>query len=269
LIEESIQEIERSLKESFKLSSYEARAYMSLLRLDKQTSKQLSQTADVPLPRIYDTLESLMSKGFVVSQEDNFSAIPARQALRGRSSQFETQFIEEQKRRKIMEEQLITALQQSAPATASSKDSNSEISILKGFNTIANKFAEILENSHDVLLVAKRAVDAREFFIPILLEFSTGTKEKGKKRLRIITPKTTKIARKELEEAERSGTEIRRSDNVIFDMMITDTDDVLIGVPDPLSEEINHAIGIWVRNPSFARSTRSSLEEMWKYAERV
>jgi len=266
---QSIQEIERSLRENFKLSSYEARAYLSLLRLGKQTSKQLSQTAEVPLPRIYDTIERLMSKGFVVRQEDSFSAIPARQALRGRSSQFETQFMVEQKRRRQMAEQLITTLQHSTFSQSSSKDSNSEISILKGFNTIAKKFAELLENSRDVLLVAKRAVDAREFFIPILLEFSAGTKEGGKKRIRIITPKSAKIAKKELEEAEKAGAEIRKSDNVIFDMMITDTDDVIIGVPDPLSEEINHAIAIWVRNASFSRSTRSSVEEMWKLAERA
>jgi hypothetical protein len=165
-----------------------------------------------------------------------------------------------------VEEELVTILQQSSPQDHSA-DSNSEISILKGFNTIANKFAELLEHSQDVMLVAKRAVEAREFFIPILLELSGGTK--GKKHIKIITPKSTRLAKKELEDALKWGVEIRKSENVIFDMMVTDTDDVLIGVPDPLSEEINHAIGIWVRNPSFARSTRSSLEEMWKLAEKA
>jgi sugar-specific transcriptional regulator TrmB len=263
---ESIEDLERSLKDNFKLSSYEARIYLSLLRLGKQSQKQLSQTADVPLPRVYDSVESLMAKGFVVKNEDNFSAIAAKQALKGRSSQFEIQFIEDQKRRKQVEEELVTILQRSSPQDLS-RDSNSEISVLKGFNTIANKFAELLENSQDVLLVAKRAVEAREFFIPILLELSGPGKEK--KRIRIITPRSTKLAKKELEDAQKWGVDIRKSENVIFDMMVTDTDDVLIGVPDPLSEEINHSIGIWVRNPSFARSTRSSVEEMWKQAEKA
>jgi sugar-specific transcriptional regulator TrmB len=263
---ESLQQIERSLKDNFKLSSYEARVYLSLARLGKQKLKQLSQTADVPLPRVYDTLESLMAKGFIVKQEESFAPIPVKQALKGRVAQFEMQFQEEQKHRKEVEQELINALQLASFFPDVPASSSSEISILKGFNTIANKFAELLENSHDVLLVAKRAVEAKEFFIPILSELSAGN---GKKRIRIITPKTTKIAKKELEDAQVIGIEIRKSDNVIFDIMVADADDVLLGVPDPLSEEINHAIGIWVHNPSFARSTRTSIEEMWKLADKV
>jgi sugar-specific transcriptional regulator TrmB len=262
---QSLQEIESSLKENFKLSSYEARAYISLLRLGRQNSKQLSSSATVPLPRVYDTIESLMSKGFIIKQDENLLALPPRQALNGRARQFEALFSDEQRRRKEAEQHLITILEESS---AQNEDSgSSEISVLKGFNTIANKFAELLEDSHDVILVAKRAVEAREFFIPILLEFAN--RESGKKRIRIIAPKSVKITKEELQEAKDANTEIRKSDNVMFDMMITDLDDVIIGVPDPLSGEINHAIAIWVRNTSFARSTRSSLEEMWVSAERV
>ncbi|HVB12610.1 MAG TPA: hypothetical protein VNE86_05710, partial [Nitrososphaerales archaeon] len=39
---ESLQKIESSLKENFKLSSYEARAYLALLRRGKQSPKQIS-----------------------------------------------------------------------------------------------------------------------------------------------------------------------------------------------------------------------------------
>ncbi len=263
---ESLQDIERSLKDNFKLSSYEARVYLSLARLGKQKLKQLSQTAGVPLPRIYDTLESLMSKGFIMKQEESFAPIPVKQALMGRVAQFEMQFQEEQKHRIEVEQDLVSAFQLASFSPAVSGNSSSEISILKGFNTIANKFAELLENSRDVYLVAKRAVEAKEFFIPILAGLSSGATER---RIRIITPKTTKITKKEWENAQEIGIEIRKSNNIIFDIMVADTDDVLLGVPDPLSEEINHAIGIWVHNRSFAGSTRTAIEEMWKLAEKV
>ena len=91
----------------------------------------------------------------------------------------------------------------------------------------------------------------------------------SKKRIRIIAPKGVKITLKEAAEARNANAEIRKSDHVIFDLMIADTDDVIIGVPDPLSEEINHAIAIWVSNPSFAGSTRNAVEEIWKSADRV
>jgi HTH-type transcriptional regulator, sugar sensing transcriptional regulator len=262
----SLQEIESSLKENFKLSSYEARAYLSLLRLGGQNTKQLASSSSVPLPRVYDIVESLMTKGFVMKKDDNFLAIPPKQALKGRTRQFEIQFSEEQKHRADAESRLIDLLELQIPTDDSGVDQgHSEISVLKGFNTIANKFEELLEASKEVILVAKRAVDAKEFFIPILLQYCKG----GKRRIRIVAPKNVKLTKDDLEQARIANAQIRMSDNVIFDMMITDQDDVLIGVPDPLSEDLNHSIAIWVRNASFASSTRNSVEEMWDSAERA
>lgn len=257
----SLQEIESLLKENFRLSSYEARTYISLLKNGAQNTKQVSATAGVPMPRIYDTLESLMSKGFVMKQDESYAPIPTKQALKGRSSQFEVQFSLEQKRRKQAEEQLISILEDS---TSNKSQSTGDISILKGFNTIANKFGELLEASSDIMLVAKRAVEAREVFIPIISEFAI----QSKKRIRIIAPKNVKITKKDMDEAKKANAEIRRSEHVIFDMMVTEKDDVIIGVPDPLSGEINQAIAIWVRNESFASSTRNAIEEIWKYSKR-
>ncbi len=261
----SIEDIEHSLKENFKLSSYEAKAYLSLLRRGKQTPKQIAASAEVPMPRIYDTLETLMSKGFIMKQDELYSPITLRRALKGRSAQFELQFLQEQKKRKLAEEQVAEILQEAIPAT--SAEASGEILILKGINAISNKFVELIENSKDITLVAKRAIEAREVFIPMLSQY-TGQKS-NKKRIRIIAPKGVKIAKKEAEEARKANAEIRLSDQIMFDLMITDRNDVIIGVPDPQSEEINHAIAIWVRNSSFASSTRSAVEEIWKSSEKV
>jgi sugar-specific transcriptional regulator TrmB len=263
---ESIQKIESSLKENFKLSSYEARTYLALLKRGKQNPKQISAAAEVPMPRVYDTLESLMSKGFIVKQEENYSPIPPKQALKGRTTQFEAQFSQEQNRRRQAEEQVSSLLEEFA-SSSGKPGSSGEISILKGFNSISNKFVELLENSNDIILVAKRAIEARDVFIPILSEYAAD--KKGKKRVRIITPKRVKITADEAEMARKANAEIRKSDHVIFDMMIADTNDVIIGVPDPLSEEINHAIAIWVSNHSFASSTRNAVEEIWKSARKI
>ena len=328
------EKIESSLKDNFRLSSYEARAYIALLKQGKQNPKQLSTTSTVPLPRIYDTLESLMAKGFaVVTEEGSYEALPARAALRGRSKQFEQQFGQEQVRRERAEELLsrslseISALRIGKVGTSSAAP---EISILKGFNSIANKFAELLETSSEIILVAKRAVEAKEVFIPILLGAQPGYSEgsalynakgtmgegegrsKGgtasttrkrislardrhssdiafryddddnktvsigtlstpnrRMKIRIIVPRSAGITKEEVKQAKAANAEVRKSEHILFDMMITDSDDVIIGVPDPLSDEINHAVGIWVRNSSFAHSTRNAIEELWKSAERV
>ncbi len=294
--------VENSLRDIFKLASYEARVYVALLKQGKQNPKQLSSMSQVPLPRIYDTLESLMAKGFVVLAEDgSYEALPARQALRGRSKQFEQQFSQEQEQREKAVEVLSKSLAEISLEKERTGGSSSpgEISILKGFNSIANKFTELLEDSSEIILVAKRAIEAKEVFIPILLDLGmqhrsvTGTgatnpvEQKraqgmrsgrpetsgivpGKRmRIRILVPRSAAITKEEVRQSKAANAEIRRSDHILFDMMITYSDDVIIGVPDPLSEEINHAIAIWVKNSSFARSTRNSMEEIWKSAEKV
>jgi sugar-specific transcriptional regulator TrmB len=50
------------------LSEYEARAYRSLLRTGATTAKELSQTSEVPMGRIYDVLNSLEQHNLVRSQ---------------------------------------------------------------------------------------------------------------------------------------------------------------------------------------------------------
>ncbi len=267
---QSVDEIEISLRENFKLSSYEAKSYLSLLKLGYQTPKELSTSAGVPLPRIYDTLESLMSKGFALKQDEYYSPIPPKIALHGRSVQFENEFTKEHSIRQAVEKDLANLLERSAAQTRQRVQDEREISVLKGFNSIANKFGELLNESSEIILLAKRAVEAKEVFIPILLEFGTSSSSRVcKKSIRIIVPRATKISEDELKVAKQTSAEIRKSDHILFDMMITDQNDVLIGVPDPLSDEINHAIAIWFRNSSFARSTRTAVEEVWKSSERI
>jgi sugar-specific transcriptional regulator TrmB len=262
------EELEASLRENFKLSSYETKTYLSLLKLGRQTPKQISTNAKVPMPRVYDTLESLMAKGFVIKQEEFYSAMPPKSAIHGRSLQFEDNFSREQRARKAAEAHIVKALEQ-LDLNRSKASSEGEISILKGFNAIANKFTELLETSQELILVAKRAIEARDVFIPLLLEFGKMKEGRGKKTLQILVPYGIRISKEELESAKELSAEIRTSDHILFDMMITDLDDVLIGVPDPLSNEINHAVAIWVRNSSFARSTRVAIEEIWKSAKRI
>ncbi len=264
----SEEQVEATLRENFRLSSYEARTYISLLRFGRQSLKQITTSSEVPMPRVYDTVESLMAKGFAAKQDNTYSAIPPKQALRGRSAQFEFQFEREQDERKKVAEELSRILQTANNSGKERQSEQGEISILNGFNSIANKFGELLENSSDIILLAKMAVEAKEVFIPILSEFGKG-RQPEEKRIRIMVPSGTKITRKEIDEAKAANADIRESSSILFDMMVADGNDVIIGVPDPLSEEINHAIAIWVHNSSFAGSTRSSLEEVWKASKKI
>lgn len=65
------------------LKGYEGRAYL-LLELGEETAPHIATKADIPLPRIYDVLESLMRKGLVevrAGRPRRYRALPPDQAL--------------------------------------------------------------------------------------------------------------------------------------------------------------------------------------------
>ena len=51
------------------LTEYEARCFVALTRLSTGTAKEISQVADVPRSRVYDTIERLEKKGLVDVQQ--------------------------------------------------------------------------------------------------------------------------------------------------------------------------------------------------------
>jgi hypothetical protein len=64
--------------ENLGLSTYEAKAYLALLSESPLTGYKLSKISGVPRSRIYETIEKLMAKGLVLSQEgDTTLLIPA------------------------------------------------------------------------------------------------------------------------------------------------------------------------------------------------
>ena len=61
----------------------------------------------------------------------------------------------------------------------------------------------------------------------------------------------------------RLGIETRYYDHPVLDMMVADERDVVLGVPERTNDEPFSAVALWVRNPSFARSTRAAIDEIW------
>ncbi len=57
------------------LSTYEAKAYMALFSEQPLTGYRLSKISGVPRSRIYETIEKLMAKGLVLSQEGDTTLI--------------------------------------------------------------------------------------------------------------------------------------------------------------------------------------------------
>ncbi|MXV62912.1 TrmB family transcriptional regulator [Natronorubrum sp. JWXQ-INN-674] len=67
------------------LTEYEARCFVALTRISRGTAKEISQVADIPRSRVYDTIERLERKGLVhVQQTDprEYKAVSVETACR-------------------------------------------------------------------------------------------------------------------------------------------------------------------------------------------
>jgi len=57
------------LLETFGLTEYEAKCFVALTRIDHGTAREIAEVADVPRPRVYDSVESLQERGLADVQD--------------------------------------------------------------------------------------------------------------------------------------------------------------------------------------------------------
>jgi predicted transcriptional regulator len=79
LVEEAVETLR-----TFELTEYEAKSFVALMRLREGTAKEVSDVADVPRARIYDSMDTLQDRGLVSVQESKprrFRAVSPREAV--------------------------------------------------------------------------------------------------------------------------------------------------------------------------------------------
>ena len=253
-----MREAERVLREFFGLNLYEARAYLILIR-GAASPGEIADKAQIPKPRVYDVLRSLASKGFVEEVEDGYRAVNPRIALEGRLRQFEALFRQEQEAREKAFKHVVEVLERTYSKVSEYRN---EAVILRGLNSIANRFEETVSRSMDIILCVKKAASAKHFFLPYV-------KRHKEKRFRILISSDVRLEDEDLQTFRALEIDIRSSDCVLLDLMVADDREVAIGVPDPYSEDNKEAVAIWIINPPFASSVRKTLEDAWIQAKKI
>lgn len=238
---------------------YEARAYLTLLRAPMGPS-ELSAAAKVPKPRIYDILASLASKGFVIKEGEEYVARSPRSVLELTLTALRSSFEEEEERVRREGGTLVERL-----STLARMDSSSKGPVLvKGLSSIASLLFDVLASSREVCIMLNKALERKEDFRSLLSGVETGSKA-----TKVLVPSGVTLDGEDFELARRFGAEIRALKGFLMDLMITDSQDVIIGFPDPLSSDPIPVVAIHVRDESFCASLRKSFEQAWKISEKL
>lgn len=132
-----------SLLETFGLTSYEAKCFVALTRIGHGTARELAEVADVPRPRVYDSVESLQERGLADvqdSQPRRFRAPEPRDAV-------------ETIRREYGErldrlEGLLPRLQSPEP-----RDERAGVWVVEGDDAVSDRLAGLADDASSELLV--------------------------------------------------------------------------------------------------------------------
>src|SRR5687767_6106747 len=134
------------------LTSYEAKAYLALIRRDSSTGAQASRLAGVPRQRIYDVLKSLVEKGFASARPGavvKYAAVAPELAVDALVAGRRRELDETERDAK----QLIDRLTPDFAAGKEHTDPLEYIEVLRDLRAVNERFGELQAGIKDEILV--------------------------------------------------------------------------------------------------------------------
>ncbi|MCE4612037.1 MAG: hypothetical protein F7B17_08715 [Desulfurococcales archaeon] len=228
------------LQRSFKLTRYEAKLYLALLK-GASNPKEASSMSGVPLPRIYDVIKVLESKGFVVPSEGWYRPLPPSAVAIAEIARVEGEA--RSRVRQIMEaartlEDLIAAAREEV-----------EVTVIEGLYSAVSASAEDLKKTSILFIIVSEALPGREdAILPLVRDaVSRGVK------VVIVYPLREPTR---LEDLPGEVKTVKMA-TWLPDMIVSERSVVYL-VPDRRSGGVK---GIYVRDPSYASRVAGGLRE--------
>ncbi len=134
------------------LNSYEASAYLALVKVKSATASKLSELAHIPRPRVYDVLEKLEQKGLVkiIPQRPiRYEAIPIKKAIEHLKRKRMEEFKKEISELDAIGDELARELKEEGKE----KISSGEVYYLADRRNIYNTIRTLVENANNHIII--------------------------------------------------------------------------------------------------------------------
>ena len=241
------------------LTSYEAKAYLALIRRDSSTAAEAARLAGVPRQRIYDVLASLLEKGLTSTRPGRvvkYAATAPEQALERLVSDHRERLAE-------LERGAATMLEQLTPAFKAGQDHTDPleyIEVLRDRRAINERFDELQAGiKHEILVFTKPpyATPPQEELKG--LEVSREHKACSVYEFSIFDdPETTEGVRRFIE----AGEEARFVPELPLKLVIIDETMVMFGMEDPVAGGSEMTIVV-VEHPQLAQILKIAFSAVW------
>jgi len=244
LTKHSPKEIEGALSE-LGLNKYEARAYLALVTEGSSTAKNVSDVTGIPYGKVYEVIDSLVMKGFVMTlptKPMKCKALSPAEAINSAKKNLH-------KRLKTVENVILTEIE---PLFAKSKkfaEPKGIFWVLNGRAAINKKLEELGNNakSHINILTSSKGVKRLELLKPVL-------KAASKRGVKINFSGT--INPGNLEDVKNfSFCDVRHIDIVHSQVFSVDGREALLiePIPDDTSPYYGRDLGVWMLNEHFVK----------------
>jgi sugar-specific transcriptional regulator TrmB len=242
------------------LTTYEARAYVSLVRRDSFTAAQIARTAGLPRQRIYDVLASLVEKGLASARPGTVVKYAAL------SPDLAVERLVASRRQELsgLERDggdVIASLGPEYKAGQAHSDPLEYIEVLRDRGAINERFAELQAGVKREILVFTKppyATPPQENVEGI--EVSRSHSARSIYELSILDDPEIAAGVQRFIEA---GEEARFVDEVPLKLVIIDETTVMFGMQDPVagSEELTIMV---VEHPALALALKLSFDSVWE-----
>lgn len=242
------------------LTTYEARAYVTLVRRDSFTAAQIARTAGLPRQRIYDVLASLVEKGLASARPGTvvkYAALAPDLAV-------ERLVANRRAEMSALERDASDVIGRLAPefqAGRAHSDPLEYIEVLRDRGAINERFAELQAGVRSEILVFTRPPYAtppqeniegievaREHVARSIYEHSA-----------LDDPKVAAGIRRFIEEGEQA----RFVDDLPLKLVIIDEAIVMFGMQDPVAGTEDLTIMV-VEHPALARTLKLAFNRVWE-----
>jgi sugar-specific transcriptional regulator TrmB len=241
------------------LTSYEAKAYLSLIKRDSYTAAQVARQAALPRQRIYDVLGTLVQKGLAVARPGNvvkYSATPPEVAVNMLIQAHRQQLSEMELGARSMVEQLKPAFEAGQAHT----DPLEYIEVLRDRRAINERFAELQASVKREILVFTKPPYATppqenvEGLAVTLTHEARSIYEFGV----FEDPDVAEGVRRFLE----AGEEMRFVPELPLKLVIIDETIVMFGMEDPVAGSADLTIVV-VEHSSLAKVLKTAFDAIW------
>jgi sugar-specific transcriptional regulator TrmB len=235
------EELVSLLQRSFRLTRYEAKLYLALLR-GASNPREASSMSGVPLPRIYDVVRVLESKGFVVPSEGWYRPLPPRAVAVAEIAR-----VEGEARSRVKQ---ILEVAEALERLVSAARDDVEIAILDGLYSILSSAAEELRKAGRLMVVVSSALrGAEETLAPLI-------RDAVSRGIKVVVAVVGDANLKTLEDVHQD-IRVVRIKWWLPDMIIVGPK-VIFVVPDRRSGGVK---GFSVRDPAYSSEIASALTE--------